>query len=257
MARKTLAEIVEEERMSSKIKLGSEIEFDKVKEKDIIYNITQLKKRKQLKNYIQACIRVAANHPQVGAEVNRLCGFEYNNNRDRFFNELRQEVDPYCEKVDLLLNELMELKAELKVMATYGLIEKVNNLEVQALGVELHGKNLKKKLGSLAVHRDYIDGSKVDVAADMVAERVSNLLQRLDVESILNSAKQTSIASENTTIPVERVESFKPAQNTASNVISNSKVEEVKEEISQDEANDEEDFILDDINDMLGDVAIF
>ena len=264
MSRKTLAEIVEEERMSSKIKLGSEIEFDSVTEKDIIYTVTELKKHKQLKNYIQACIRVAANHPQVGAEVNRLCGLEYTNNRDRFFRELREEMVPYEQKVDMLLEGLMELKAELKVMATYGLIDKVNNLEVQALGMELFGRNLKTKMGSLAVHKNYVEGSKIDIAADMVAERVSTMLQRVDVEGILNNARQSYVTQQNATIPVERVEGFKPAQNGTQNVIMDSSIQEVKEEVKveetpviEEEAQVEEDFVTEDMMDMLGDANIF
>lgn len=259
MSRKTLAEIVEEERMSNKIKLGSEIEFDSVTEKDIIYKVTELKKHKQLKNYIQACIRVASNHTQVGAEVDRLCGYDYTNNRDRFFKELRDELSPYEQKVDLMLETLMELKAELKVMATYGLIEKVNNLEVQALGVELFTKNLKKKLGGLAVHKDYIEGSKIDLASDMVAEKVSTMLQRVDVEGILNNARQSCVTAQNTTIPVERVESFTPTQNTTQNVIVSSNIEEVKvvEKVEQTPVVEEDVFITDDIDDMLGDANIF
>lgn len=260
MSRKTLSEIVESERMSGKIKLGSEIEFDSITEKDIIYTVTELKKHKQLKNYIQACIRVAANHPQVGAEVNRLCGMGYTNNRDRFFQELRDEIVPYEQKVDMLLEVLMELKAELKVMANYGLIEKVNNLEVQALGVELFGKNLKTKMGGLAITKPYIDGSKVDVAADQVAERVSTLLQKIDIESILNNAKQSYVTQQHTPIPVERIESFKQASDSAPSVledkerVQNEAISQVEEPI---EEPDNDDFMADDILDMLGDANIF
>lgn len=172
-----------------KIKLGSVLSLDSVKEGDLIEQLEDLRGRHKLGEFIMLCIRACYERPSIMKEMREKLGCTgIHKDREAFFNEMNNQIKEMQDKVNAIYEMAFTMYTMTQCGKRIGLEEKSDNTVLSSFLLKRQIDKLANNLGLNSTNINWV-GTDREVTRDKV-DRVLELLIESYSGDILNEVVQ-------------------------------------------------------------------
>ena len=132
---------------SYRLRLGATLEFDMAREYDLVQTVKDLTKSHKLGAYINKLLRYVWENPDKFKGTPVDCSENgITNYRVSYFNEVSSEVGKLQKSLEGLYREVLVLSTAAKVGATFGLVEKADEVLLGLQAINEYSKAIRDKL---------------------------------------------------------------------------------------------------------------
>lgn len=235
----------------NQVKLNNLLEWNPETEQDIVEQVILLKEHRKIKQFIEHLIRLAFESPEVfgnGKEVLKLIEkmeqFGVTPTRDKFFNQVTQEVEQIKRKVDAIY-EMAYKDYLLSQMGKHlGIEDKSKNTLRATFVLEKQISDMCNRLGIENLNHTYASSrlEKTEERADQVLQYIIE-----SYDGIVGELKAEVSSPAVISIPVNTAPSFDTTNPTCGLVsesnIKNKTTTEVTKDISDKTSEEDDEFI--------------